>query len=155
MEIRKGKKEDILPVLGLIKELAIYEKAEDEVEVTMESMLEDGFSGNPVYGFYVAENEDGVVVGVALYYYRYSTWKGKKLYLEDFVVSDGYRGNGIGKLLFDRVLQHSLDENCNGISWQVLDWNKPALNFYDKYSASYDGGWLNGSLSKKEIEGLI
>ena len=143
--IRTGVKQDLPQVLELVKELALYERAPHEVTNTVERMERDGFGPNPIYGLFVAENEKGIV-GISIYYWRYSTWKGKRLYLEDIIVTEKERGNGIGKLLFDRTMQHALDEACTGMLWQVLDWNEPAINFYKKYNASFDGEWLNGSL---------
>ncbi len=153
--IRKGTKADLPRVLQLIKELALYEKAPHEVINTVELMERDGFGPNPIYGLFVAENEMGVV-GISIYYWRYSTWKGKRLYLEDIVVTETERGKGIGKLLFDRTMQHALDEDCSGMMWQVLDWNEPAINFYKKYyNPKLDGEWINCSLERDEIIKLI
>lgn len=145
--IREGKKEDLPRVLELIKELAVYEKAGDEVSNTVELMEKDGFSDHPAYGLFVAEEEEGIV-GIAIYYYRYSTWKGRRIYLEDIVVTDSHRGKGIGKQLFDSVIQKGKAEKCSGMVWQVLDWNEPAINFYKKYyGASLDAEWINCSIS--------
>lgn len=156
MNIRQGKKEDLPSVLELIIELAEYEKAANQVANTVEMMLEDGFGDNPIYGLYVAEGDDSSIVGIAIYYYRYSTWKGKRLYLEDIVVTQSERGKGIGKLLFDRIISHGLDTNCTGMMWQVLDWNKDAINFYKKYyKAHLDGEWYNCSISSKEMRAII
>ena len=143
--IRKGVKKDLSMVLDLIKELADYEKEPNQVATTVETMERDGFGDEPLYGFYVAEKE-GMIVGIALYYYRYSTWKGKRLYLEDLIVTRKARGTGTGKLLFDEVITHGKANDCTGMMWQVLDWNEPAINFYKKYHASIDGEWLNCSL---------
>jgi GNAT superfamily N-acetyltransferase len=151
INIRQGKKEDLPSVLMLVKELAEYEKAPHEVTNTVERMEMEGFGKNPVYGFFVAENENGIV-GLSLYYYRYSTWKGKRLYLEDIIVTESQRGNGIGKLLFDRTLEKTIEDNCSGMTWQVLDWNEPAFNFYKKYGAKVDGEWVNCSLEENEIK---
>lgn len=153
--IRLGTKSDLPRALELIKELALYEHAPDEVTNTVELMEHDGFGSNPIYGLFVAENENGIV-GISIYYWRYSTWKGKRLYLEDIVVTEKERGNGIGKKLFDRTMQHALDEKCTGMMWQVLDWNEPAINFYKKYyHARLDGEWINCSLERNEIEKLL
>jgi GNAT superfamily N-acetyltransferase len=152
--IRQGKKEDLPRVLELIKELALYERAPNEVINTVELMEEDGFGPNPIYGFFVAENS-GHIVGLSLYYWRYSTWKGKRLYLEDIIVTEKERGNGIGKILFDRTMQKALDEKCSGMMWQVLDWNEPAINFYKKYGAKLDGEWVNCSLESSQILKLL
>lgn len=142
IQIRKGEKKDLAAVLGLIKELAVYEKALDQVANTVERMEIDGFGEHPVYGFIVAE-EDGHVIGTSIYYYRYSTWKGKRLYLEDLVVTESRRGDGAGKLLFEETLNIAKETNCTGVMWQVLDWNEPAINFYKKYDTNFDEEWIN------------
>lgn len=152
--IRRGRKNDLPRTLELIKELATYERAPDEVITTVEQMEHDGFGANPIFGFFVAE-EDGSIVGISLYYWRYSTWKGKRLYLEDIIVTESHRGKGIGKLLFDRTLQHALDEGCTGMMWQVLEWNQPAINFYKKYNAKLDDEWTNCSLERDQILALV
>jgi len=152
--IREGKKEDLPRVLELIKELAAFEKAPHEVANTVERMEYEGFGPNPIYGFFVAENENGIV-GMSLYYWRYSTWKGKRLYLEDIIVTEHVRDKGIGKLLFERTMKHTLDQNCSGMMWQVLDWNEPAINFYKKYGAKLDGEWMNCTLEREQIQMLL
>lgn len=154
INIRKGKKEDLPQVLELVKELAEYERAHQEVTNTIELMEEDGFGPNPVYGFFVAENEERIV-GLSLYYWRYSTWKGKRLYLEDIIVTEQERGKGAGKLLFDRTMQKALEENCTGMMWQVLEWNEPAINFYKKYGSKLDGEWVNCHLESDQIKRLL
>ena len=153
-EIRKGIESDLEGVLALIKELALYEKAPQEVTISLEQLREDGFGTRRLFECIIAEFE-GRVVGMAFYYFRYSTWKGKFLYLEDFVVSESFRGKGIGAQLFDAVMQVSLSEACVGMTWQVLDWNEPALHFYKKYGAHLDGEWINGRLMRREIELLM
>lgn len=152
--IRVGAKRDLPKVLGLIRELAEYERAPHEVSNTVEQMEKDGFGPHPIYGLFVAEYETQII-GIAIYYWRYSTWKGKRLYLEDIVVTEAQRGRGAGKLLFDRTLQHALDENCTGMMWQVLGWNEPAINFYKKYNAKLDGEWINCSLERTQIEEIL
>jgi len=153
--IRIGTKPDLPQVLELIKELAVYERAPHEVTNTVERMEQDGFGTNPIYGLFVAENERGIV-GISIYYWRYSTWKGKRLYLEDIIVTEKERGSGIGKLLFDRTMQHALDENCTGMLWQVLEWNEPAINFYKKYyQAKLDNEWINCSLEAADIKRIL
>lgn len=152
--VRRGKKEDLERTLELVRELAEYEKAPHEVVNTVQRMEEDGFGAKPIFGFFVAENERGIV-GASIYYYRYSTWKGKRLYLEDIIVTEKERGSGIGKILFDRTLQQSLDDNCSGMMWQVLDWNEPAINFYKKYAAKLDDEWVNCSLEANQIKELL
>lgn len=154
VKIRSGVKHDLPRVLDLIKELAIYEKALDQVSNTIERMEEDGFGSNPIYGFFVAEREDEIV-GLSLYYYRYSTWKGKRLYLEDIIVTKKERGNGLGKRLFERTMKFAVEQNCTGMMWQVLDWNDPAINFYKKYNAKLDDEWINGHLEAKQIENFF
>lgn len=153
-KIRVGTKADLPRVLELIKELALYERAPHEVTNTVERMEKDGFGPNPIYGLFVAENAKGIV-GISVYYWRYSTWKGKRLYLEDIIVTEKERGSGIGKLLFDRTMQHAVDENCTGMLWQVLDWNEPAINFYKKYNAKLDGEWINCSLETDQIVEIL
>ena len=154
--IRMGAKEDLKEVFALIQELAVYEKAPEQVTNTVEKMEEDGFGPNPVYGFYVLIKKDtGKIIGTAIYYYRYSTWKGKRLYLEDYIVTEAERGKGAGKLLFEKVMQKALDENCTGMMWQVLDWNDPAINFYKKYNATIEGGWYNCHLQSKDIVAML
>lgn len=154
MTIRVGKKTDLPQVLELIKELAFYERAPDEVTNTVARMEQDGFGSNPIYGLFVAEENDRIV-GISIYYWRYSTWKGKRLYLEDIVVTESQRGKGTGKLLFDRTMGHSLDENCTGMLWQVLEWNEPAINFYKKYGAKLDDEWTNCSLEADQVKELL
>lgn len=144
--IRKGKREDIPQVLGLIQELALYEKALHEVENTVEQMLIDGFGEKPIFDLFVAEAGTGKIVGTALYYFRYSTWKGRRLYLEDLIVTENHRGHGLGKLLFDAIIEEAKATQSNGVVWQVLDWNEPAINFYKKYETNFDSEWLNCSL---------
>jgi len=154
ISIRKAEAADMPAVLALVKELADYEKAPQEVVVTAEDYVRDGFGAHPLFGCFVAE-ENGAIVAISLYYWRYSTWKGKRLYLEDIVVTERLRGKGIGQLLFRRTMQEALDANCSGMMWQVLDWNKPAINFYKKYDARLDGEWMNGSLDIGQIKILL
>lgn len=154
VNIREGAKSDLPRALELVKELALYERAPHEVINTVALMEEDGFGENAIFGFFVAETQNGIV-GISIYYWRYSTWKGKRLYLEDIVVTEPERGNGYGKLLFDRTMQHALDSNCSGMMWQVLDWNEPAINFYKKYGSKLDGEWINCSLEKDQIKKLL
>lgn len=142
--IRKATPEDMPKVLELITELAVYENAAEQVENTVEQLTEDGFGANPVFECIVAEEE--TVVGFALFYTSYSTWKGTCLYLEDLLVTESKRRAGIGKLLFDEVLQVAKDRGAKRFEWQVLDWNEPAINFYKKYNADLDPEWINGKL---------
>ena len=149
--IREGKREDIPAVLELIKELAVFEKAGDQVDTTVESMLKDGFGENPIFEFFVAE-DDGKVVGVSLYYFRYSTWKGKRLYLEDLIVTESHRKKGLGKALFERTGKKAFEENCSGMVWQVLDWNQEAIDFYKSYGADLDNEWINCSIESTKFD---
>ncbi|MFT5617718.1 MAG: GNAT superfamily N-acetyltransferase [Arenicella sp.] len=142
INIRKGESKDIQATYDLIKELAIYEKAGDKVVNTPEGMLKDGFGENPVFQLFVAENE-GKVIGIALYFFSYSTWKGRCLYLDDLVVSEKLRGNGIGKMLIEKLIEEAKAQNCAMVHWQVLDWNEPAIRFYKRLNANLDGEWVN------------
>jgi GNAT superfamily N-acetyltransferase len=151
IEIRKGTQTDIIQALNLVKELAAYEKAPYEVEVTPEEMLEWGFGIDKQFDFFVAL-QNNVIVGLALYYYKYSTWKGKCLFLEDIIVTESHRGKGIGKLLFDKVVQVSKEMKVRRMEWQVLDWNTPAIEFYKKYDATLDGEWVNCKLTNHQLE---
>lgn len=151
MDIRKGTKQDLPQALQLIHELAEYEKAAHEVEVTLEQLVEDGFGENPVYEFFVAV-EKNEIKGIALFYYRYSTWKGKAIYLEDLVVKESERGKGYGQLLLDAIIHEAKRTNSKQVRWQVLDWNKPAIKFYEKLGASLDDEWINCTLSAEQIE---
>ena len=144
--IRNARKEDCKAMMQLIHELAEYEKAPDEVTVTFDHFVESGFGEKPVWWAFVAEVDESVV-GFALYYIRYSTWKGQRLYLEDILVNEPFRGKGIGKLLFDKLLKEVEEKKFSGMVWQVLDWNEPAINFYKKYAGvSFDNEWVNCSL---------
>lgn len=149
--IRVAEKADCPRLLELVHELALYERAPEEVTVTLEEFEEAGFGEQPVWKAFVAE-ENGFIAGFAIYYIRFSTWKGCRLYLEDFIVTEAYRGKGIGKLLFETIMQEAKEKGFNGMNWQVLDWNEPALNFYNKYAAQIEAGWLNGSFSKEQIQ---
>lgn len=153
LTIRNGKKEDLPRTLELIKELAEFERAPHEVINTVERMEIDGFGPQPIFGFFVAENENGIV-GLSLFYWRYSTWKGKRLYLEDIIVTEAERGKNIGQQLFDRTMRHALEENCSGMLWQVLDWNEPAIKFYKKYGSTIVNEWLNCSLERDQLQEL-
>ena len=143
ISIRKGVQKDLAQVLGLIKELAIYEKALEEVENSVGQMEVDGFGESAIFDFYVAVNQD-LIVGTAIYYTRYSTWKGRRLYLEDLVVKESLRRQGIGKMLFDEVLKTAKATQCTGMMWQVLNWNESAINFYKKhYPTQFGHEWIN------------
>jgi GNAT superfamily N-acetyltransferase len=151
MNLRKGVEADLPQVLGLIKELAEYEKAPDEVEVTVQEMINWGFGKNSIFEFYVLEK--GVtIIGIALFYYKYSTWKGKCLFLEDIIVTESERKNGYGKLLFNAVANVAKAERVRRMEWQVLDWNEPAISFYKKYNAVMDGEWINCKLTFDQLQ---
>lgn len=151
--IRTANKADCNRLLELIRELAIYEKAPLEVTVSLAEFENAGFGDNPVWKAFVAE-ENGIIQGFGLYYIRYSTWKGCRMYLEDLLVTEKMRGKGLGKLIFDRLIVEAKEMNFKGMTWQVLDWNDPAINFYEKYNAEFDSGWINVSLSKDQLEKL-
>jgi len=144
--IRKAAKEDCPRILELIQELAEYERAPEEVTVTLQHFEESGFGKQPVWWAFVVE-VDNIIVGFALYYIRYSTWKGQRMYLEDIVVTESMRGKGLGAVLFERLLEEMHEKKLNGIVWQVLEWNEPAINFYKKYNATFDSEWVNCSYS--------
>ena len=145
INIRRAFKEDCPRLLELITELAVYEKAPDDVTVTLAHFEESGFGDKPIWWSFVAE-ENGAIHGFALYYIRYSTWKGQAMYLEDIIVTESMRGKKIGKLLFDRLIEEAKEKKLHRIVWQVLEWNEPAINFYKKYNADFDGEWVNCSL---------
>ncbi|MDP9960435.1 GNAT family N-acetyltransferase [Chryseobacterium lathyri] len=147
--IRKAVREDCAPMLELIRELAEYEKALHEVTITLDEFTEDGFGKSPVWGAFVAELNNKIV-GISLYYDRFSTWKGRRLYLEDLVVTEKMRGRQIGKLLFDATLEYGKSNQYSGMVFQVLNWNEPAINFYKKYSPKFDNEWLNVSIELKD-----
>ena len=149
--LRIGTEADVTHALQLVKELAEYEKAPDEVEVTPEEMKAWGFGADKQFDFFVAET-NGLIIGLALYYFKFSTWKGKCLFLEDIIVTETYRGKGIGKLLFDKVVQVSKETKVRRMEWQVLDWNVTAIDFYKKYDANLDGEWINCKLTDHQLE---
>jgi GNAT superfamily N-acetyltransferase len=150
--IRKGREEDLPRVLELVKQLADYEKAPLEVENTVEEMRRDGFGPSPIFHFLVAES-NGLIAGIAVYYIKYSTWKGKCLFLEDIVVDEALRGNGLGHRLFQEVIQVAKEAGYRRMEWQVLDWNEPAICFYKKYNAVLDSEWINGKLTYEQLQG--
>ncbi|MAY84599.1 MAG: GNAT family N-acetyltransferase [Flavobacteriales bacterium] len=150
LNIRKGKKEDCSAVLELIRELAVYEKEPDAVDVDLTQLEEDGFGEDPAYDLLVGEI-DGEIKGCAIYYQKYSTWKGRALYLEDLIVTESARGKGLGLALFKAVIQEAYDRAAGRMEWQVLDWNKPAIDFYKDFGASIEDEWLNGRFSKEQI----
>lgn len=152
IRIRKGTEHDIAAALQLVKELATYEKAPNEVEVNEEEMRLHFI--NKVFDFFVAE-WDNEIVGMALYYYKYSTWKGRCIYLDDIVVTEKHRNKGIGKLLMNAVIQKAQEEKVRKLEWQVLKWNTPAIEFYRKYHTIFDDEWLNCKLTAKEMKSVM
>ena len=144
--IRRANREDCPRILELIRGLALYERAPEEVTVGLSHFEESGFGENPVWWAFVAE-ENGLIHGFALYYIRYSTWKGQRMYLEDFYVDPQMRGRKIGAKLFERLIEEGKERKFHGMVWQVLEWNEPAINFYRKYNATFDPEWLNCSLN--------
>jgi len=151
INIRKAEKKDVPEIFRLIKELALYEKAPDEVKVTVEELERDGFGPEAVYKAFVAD-ADGVILGMALYYIKYSTWKGRCVFLEDLIVGQQYRRYGIGAKLFDAVVKSCKEMGLRKMDWQILDWNEPAINFYKKYNTVFSDEWLNGSLYEKQLQ---
>ena len=152
--IRKGTPDDLPQALSLIQELALFENALHEVTTTVAQMKEDGFGENPVFKMIVAEL-DGELVGLAVYFLKYSTWKGKGIYLDDLIVKEAFRKQGIGKMLFNAVVEDSVAINAKQLHWQVLDWNENAINFYKKYNAAFDDEWINCKLSDIQLNDII
>jgi GNAT superfamily N-acetyltransferase len=148
--IRSGEKKDIPAVLSLIKELALYENAAGEVLATIDSMEEDGFGNRKYFEFFVAEEAEEIL-GIAVYFHSYSTWKGRALYLDDLVVRENQRRRGIGKLLFDALVKKAKEIGAQRLSWQVLEWNEPAIEFYKKINTDFDPEWINCKLNAEQI----
>ncbi|MET7001209.1 GNAT family N-acetyltransferase [Chitinophaga defluvii] len=147
--IRVARKEDCPRLMELIRELAEYEKAPQAVTVTLEHFEEAGFGENPVWKAFVAVNTaDGIetIIGFALYYIRYSTWKGSRLYLEDIIITEKWRSKRIGSMLFDKLIAETQEKKLSGMTWQVLEWNKPAIRFYKRYRAHFETDWWNASI---------
>ncbi len=149
--IRKGTKDDLPGVLKLIHELALFEKAPDEVSNTLAEMEEDGFGKNPVFSFFVGTIDESIV-GMALYFTKYSTWKGRCLYLDDLVITESHRGKGLGSKLFRAFIQEAKSSGAKQVHWQVLDWNTPAIDFYKKLEAKIESEWLNCKMNEEQIK---
>jgi GNAT superfamily N-acetyltransferase len=154
LTVRLANESDMTAVHSLIVELAIYERAEDQVDTTVNQLIEDGFGPNRIFELFVAEWK-GQLVGMALWYTKYSTWKGKCGYLEDLVVRDSHRGKGIGRALFEAVAHACAERQFGRMEWQVLDWNDPAIGFYKKLGAQLDPEWLNGKLTRHDLQRFL
>ena len=154
MKIRKGTPQDMPDVLALITELAVFEKEPDAVVISTEDLLRDGFSENPLFHTFVAEvNEE--IIGVALYYYRFSTWKGKTIHLEDLIVKENNRGTGAGFALYSEIIKQGKKDNVRRIEWNVLDWNTPAIDFYEKSGAKVLSDWRVVQMDENGIEAFL
>ncbi|MAC95378.1 MAG: GNAT family N-acetyltransferase [Flavobacteriales bacterium] len=149
--VRPGKESDCAEILSLIKELAVFEKAADEVDIDEEILKNDGFGENPIYDLFVAEFKDKIV-GMALFYEKYSTWKGRSIYLEDLIVTEKLRGNGIGKALFNAVAEEAKKRNSGRMEWQVLDWNQSAIDFYKSAGTELDSEWINCKFRREDLQ---
>lgn len=154
MNIRKGNPEDMNSVLGLIKELAIFEKEPDAVVITVDDLIRDGFGEKPLFHVFVAE-VDSEIVGIALYYYRYSTWKGKTIHLEDLIVKEKMRGTGLGSALYTEIMKQGKKENVRRVEWNVLDWNTPAVNFYKNSGAKILDDWAVVQMDQAGIDSYL
>jgi len=154
MNIRKGNPEDMESVLGLIQELAIFEKEPDAVVLTVDDLVRDGFGEKPLFQVFVAEVENEIV-GIALYYYRYSTWKGKTIHLEDLIVKDKMRGTGLGSALYAEIMKQGKRDNVRRIEWNVLDWNTPAVNFYKNSGARILEDWQVVQMDETGINSFL
>jgi GNAT superfamily N-acetyltransferase len=151
LTIRKGEKKDMSSVLGLINELAVFEKEPDAVKITVDDLLENGFKEKPEFNVLVAEFED-IIVGMALFYNRFSTWNGPSLHLEDLIVTEQYRGKGVGKALYDKVLEFGLASGKKRVEWVVLDWNTPAIEFYKSTGAKMLYDWNLCQMDKQSMQ---
>ena len=154
MNIRKGRIEDMPRVLELIQELAAFEKQPDAVQVTVSDLERDGFGPNPLFQILVAEM-NGEIPGIALFYNRFSTWKGKTIHLEDLIVSEQYRGSGIGMKLYEAVMIEAKKQNVRRVEWNVLDWNTPAISFYEKTGAVVFKDWLVAQMDEKGLTNFL
>lgn len=152
INIRKANASDMEGVHRMVQELADYEKLSDQVETSPETLVRDGFGERPLFECFVAETEEDGIVGIAFFYFGYSTWKGKNLYLEDLVVTESYRRKGIGKLFFDALVAYAREQSVREMRWHVLDWNEPAIKFYQKINASLDPTWTTCKLTAKKLE---
>ncbi|HQW06036.1 MAG: GNAT family N-acetyltransferase [Flavobacteriales bacterium] len=151
VRIRRAEPADVPRMLELVRELAVFEKEPEAVTVTLEHMQDAGFGPDPVWVGWVAENEKETV-GLAICYERYSTWKGRRLYLEDIVVTENARGQRIGEKLFRACAEYAVEKDYAGMLWQVLDWNTDAIRFYERFGSALDPQWVNGSLELEELK---
>ncbi|RKS26087.1 L-amino acid N-acyltransferase YncA [Flavobacterium endophyticum] len=154
MIIRKGTENDMPTVLGLIKELAVFEKEPDAVVITKEDLVRDGFGTQPLFHTFVAEL-DNQIIGMALFYYRFSTWKGKTIHLEDLIVTEKMRGTGAGMALYSEIIKEGEKENVRRIEWNVLDWNTPAIKFYEKSGARVLSDWRVVHMDEQGINDFL
>lgn len=154
MIIRKGEKKDMKAVLELIQELATFEKEPDAVVVTVSDLEKDGFGSTPLFHTFIAKINDEIV-GIALYYYRYSTWKGKTIHLEDLIVKEKMRGSGIGFALYSKIIEQGKKDNVRRIEWAVLDWNIQAINFYKKSGAKILDDWRVVQMDEQGINEFL
>ena len=152
--LRLAEKEDMESVLNLITELAVFEKEPDAVEITVDDLVRDGFSNPPKFRVYVAEQENKII-GIALFYERFSTWKGKTLHLEDLIVTRSKQKIGAGKALYTAVLKYAYDHNFNRVAWEVIDWNSNAIDFYKITGATYLNNWSVVQMNKENLEKFI
>lgn len=154
MYIRKGRIEDMPAVSGLIKELAAFEKEPDAVVLTIADLERDGFGEKPLFQTFVAEDNDEIV-GMVLYYYRYSTWKGKTIHIEDLIVKEDKRGLGLGFKLYSEVIAQGKSDGVRRIEWNVLDWNSPAIEFYERSGAKVFKDWLVAQMDENGIDTFL
>ena len=154
IKIRKGVEADLPAVHALVRELALYEKAPEEVETTAAQYAKDGFGERAFFEFFVAEHSEEGVVGIAFFYFGYSTWKGKLLYLDDLVITERYRQQGLGQRLLQRLCDYGVQHNVKQMRWQVLDWNEPAIKLYEKIGAELSGEWVNCYFTRQQMEQL-
>lgn len=150
MIVRKGHREDMPAVLELIKELAVFENEPDAVVVTVEELERDGFGPTPLFSTFVAE-ENGEIIGMALFYYRYSTWKGKTIHLEDLIVTQSKRGTGAGSALYKEFMKNAKKEGVRRVEWNVLDWNTHAIEFYERSGAAILESWRTVQMHEEGI----
>lgn len=153
--LRPGEKKDAQAILNLIIELAVFEKLPNEVELTTNDLIKDGFSSNPKFKTFVAQESNGTIIGMALFYERYSTWKGTSIHLEDLLVTKNKRGIGAGKALYTEVMKYAFNNNCKRVSWDVLDWNTNAINFYNSTGAKILKDWRVAHMNEHDLKKFI